>query len=100
MLKAKKVSKPIVVLSTAVLLAFGGIGMASFAFVYKKQPLLSEEENQVATLELGEPSKESETKGGYHLYSVKLSDESKFKKEEWVQILEQIENGEVILEEE
>ena len=96
MLKVKSVSKPIVVLSTAVLLAFG---IAGFAFIYKNHPLVSEE-NKVATLELGEPSKESETKGGYHLYSVKLSDESKFQKEDWVKILEQIENGEVILEEE
>ena len=98
MLEMQKVSKPIVVLSTAVLLAFGGIGIASFAFVYKNHPLVSEE-NRVATLELGEPAKE-DPNGHYHLYSVKLSDESKFRKEDWEKILVQIENGEVVLEEE
>ncbi|MEO4052520.1 hypothetical protein [Solibacillus sp. CAU 1738] len=98
MFKVKKVSKPIVVLSTAVLLAFGGIGIASFTFVYKNHTLVSEE-NKVATLELGELAKE-DTNGSYHLYSVKLSDETKFRKEDWVKILEQIENGEVVLEEE
>lgn len=99
MLKVKKVSKPIVVLSTAVLLAFGGIGIVSSAFAYKNLPPVSEE-NFVATIELGEPAKKSEIEGGYHLYSVKLSDEFRFQKEDWAKILKQIENGEVILEEE
>jgi len=99
MLEVKKVSKPIVVFSTAVLLAFGGIGIVSSALAYKNLPPVSEE-NYVATIELGEPAKESETEGGYHLYSVKLSDEFRFQKEDWAKILKQIENGEVILEEE
>lgn len=97
MLKVKKKNKPIVVLSTLVLLTFGVVGVASSAFAYKNQPLVTEE-NMVATIELDEPAKESETKGEYHLYSVKLSDESKFKKDEWAKILKQIENGEVVLE--
>lgn len=97
MLKVKKKNKPIVVLSTLVLLTFGVVGVASSAFAYKNQPLVTEE-NMVATIELDEPATESETKGEYHLYSVKLSDESKFKKDEWAKILKQIENGEVVLE--
>lgn len=99
MLKVKKVSKPSVVLSTALLLAFGSIGVGSSAFAYKNFPSVSEK-NDVATLYLGEPAKEEINEGVYSLYSVKLSDESKFRKEDWVKILEQIENGEVILEEE
>ena len=99
MLLLKKVSKPIVLLSTAALLCLGGIGIANLAVFYQNPPLVTEE-IMVATLELGEPAKESSTSGVYELYSVKLSDESRFKEEEWVKILKQIEKGEVILEEE
>ncbi|MFJ3388947.1 M56 family metallopeptidase [Lysinibacillus sp. NPDC086135] len=98
MLKVKKVSKPIVVLSTVILITFCVVGVVSSAFVNKSQPFVTEK-SETTILEFGEPSKESPTKGEYSLYSVKLSDESKFRKEEWVKILEQIENGEVILEE-
>lgn len=98
MLKVKKGSKPIVVLSTVILIAFCVAGVVSSAFVYKSQPLVTEK-SETTILEFGEPSNESPTKGEYSLYSVKLSDESKFRKEEWVKILQQIENGEVILEE-
>lgn len=43
-----------------------------------------------------------ETEGGgyYELISVKMSDESKFSREEWNKILKQIEKGEVILQDE
>lgn len=97
MLKVKKVTKPIVVLSTTLLLVFAGIGIASSAFAYKNQ--LLETERNDATFESDELAEE-DPNGYYELYSVKLSDESKFRKEDWAKILKQIENGEVLLEKE
>lgn len=95
MLKVKKVSKPIVVLSAVMLLALGSISIVSSAFAHKNFPSFSEK----TTLHLGEQPTEN-SNGQYSLYSVKLSDESKFRKGDWAEILKQIESGEVILEKE
>lgn len=45
-----------------------------------------------------EAEKEMADGGSYELISVKMSDESKFSKEEWKKVLKQIETGEIILE--
>lgn len=44
--------------------------------------------------------KEEAEGGFYELNSVKMSDESKFSEEEWEEILEKIEEGEITLEDE
>ncbi|WP_368654167.1 hypothetical protein AB4Y30_03785 [Ornithinibacillus sp. 4-3] len=53
---------------------------------------------------LASPNEEAATEeaegGHYELISVKMSDKPKFSKEEWREILKQIQNGEVILEKE
>lgn len=101
MLKVKKMSKSIKVLSSVALLTLGGIGLFGSVLTKENTPHVSvDEDNRVATYD-SKDQKAEEAEGGYHeLNSVKMSDESKFPKEEWKKILEQIEKGEVILEDE
>lgn len=60
--------------------------------------LLDREANLVPPSE--DAKMETAGSGYYELISVKMSDESKFSREEWNKILKQIEKGEVILEDE
>lgn len=103
MLKVKKMSKTVIALSSVVLLALGSIGVAGSVLAKEKAPSVSEvnyEENRVATYDPKNQKAEEAEGGFYELISVKMSDESKFPKEEWKKVLKQIEKGEVILEDE
>ncbi len=103
MLKVKKMSKTVIALSSVALLALGSIGVAGSVLAKEKAPSVSEvshEDNRIATYD-PKDQKAEETEGGfYELISVKMSDEPKFPKDRWQEILKQIEKGEVILEDE
>lgn len=104
MLEVKKVSKSIVALSAAILFTIGGVMMASADVAHANISTISEElfpkvDNDKTEDVLGDEAQEE--KGGYYeITSVKKSDESKFSKEDWEEILKQVENNEIILEEE
>lgn len=59
-----------------------------------------QEENDNTTLDNSSDKAEEAEGGFYELNSVKMSDESKFSEEEWEEILEKIEEGEITLEDE
>ncbi|MEY9971399.1 bla regulator protein BlaR1 [Lysinibacillus sp. RC46] len=103
MLKVKKMSKPVIALSTVALLALASIGVGGATLAQKNTPSISgeiiQEENKVATLVSSNGEKEESKRGFSELISVKMSDESKFTKDEWQKVLKQIEKGEVHLEE-
>lgn len=101
--KVKKCGKPIVVLSFVVLLALGSVGIASAAFTHENRPIVAKEieqtDHHLTTLDLSNISTAHETEGDVTIISVKRSDEAKFSKEDWEEILKQVENNEVIFEE-
>src|SRR5690625_435168 len=103
-LKVKKGGKPVVILSLAVLLALGSVGIVSATFAHENAPLVSEgidqTDNESTTLEILDVSDDMEVEDDLGLISVKRSDESKFPKEEWEKILKQVENNEIIFEDE
>ena len=100
-LKVKKGSKPVVVLSIVVLLVLGSIGTMSSALTHENTPIVSnaivENNNDLTILEPSEVKLDEEIENRNELNSIKKSDESKFSKEEWEEILKQVENNEVIL---
>lgn len=100
-LKVKKGSKSVVVLSIVVLLVLGSIGTMSSALTHENTPIVSnaivENNNDLTILEPSEVKLDEEIENRNELNSIKKSDESKFSKEEWEEILKQVENNEVIL---
>ncbi|GAB2562119.1 M56 family metallopeptidase [Gracilibacillus alcaliphilus] len=102
-LKVKKGNKRVFVLSVTVLLTLGCIGVASSAFTHENTSIVSDRndlnDNEKATLEFDDESTE-EVGGDFEIISVKKSDESFYSKEDWQEILKQIENNEIILEDE
>lgn len=102
MLNVKRLKKRTMIISVMTMIVVGIIGISTA--VYTNAGVVSEkdilEQNDKT---LAEPSSDEaqEAEGGnYELVSVKLSDEPKFSKEDWEEILKQIENNEVILEKE
>ncbi|MFJ7732567.1 M56 family metallopeptidase [Lysinibacillus sp. NPDC097231] len=99
-LKVKKVSKSSIVIAITLFLVFGSVGIVSSVFAHKNIPSVPEKGNEVIPLEQVDHDKKEVEKSSSEIISVKLSDESRFSKEEWAKILKQIENNEVILEKE
>lgn len=102
MLNVKKLKKRTMIIYVMTMIVVGIIGTSTA--VYTNAGVVSETsilEKNDKTLEEHSSNEPQEAEGGYYeLVSVKLSDESKFSKEDWEQILKQIENNEVILEKE
>ena len=97
MLTDKKVSRPIGMLSVIILFIFSGVSIVSSEYTHNN---ISPIEEEVLTLTEESFDTSIEEEGHSELMSVKLSDESKFSKEEWKKILKKIERNEIILEEE
>lgn len=97
MLTDKKVSRPIGMLSIVILFIFSGVSIVSSEYTHNN---ISPIEEEVLTLTEESFDTSIEEEGHSELISVKLSDESKFSKEEWKIILKKIERNEIILEEE
>lgn len=96
MLTDKKVSRPIGMLSIVILFIFSGVSIVSSEYTHNNISPIKEE---VLTLTEESFDTSIEEEGHSELMSVKLSDESKFSKEEWKKILKKIERNEIILEE-
>lgn len=97
MLTDKKVSRPIGMSSIVILFIFSGVSIVSSEYTHNN---ISPIEEEVLTLTEESFDTSIEEEGHSELISVKLSDESKFSKEEWKIILKKIERNEIILEEE
>lgn len=97
MLHAKKVKKYVLSLIALAILAVGGVGITASAMAEKPAPTVIDETKEAK----GSQAKE-ETSGGSsgELISVKPSDETKFRPEEWQRILSQIEKGVISWEDE
>lgn len=83
------------------MLVLGSIGTMSSALTHENTPIVSnaivENNNDLTILEPSEVKLDEEIENRNELNSIKKSDESKFSKEEWEEILKQVENNEVIL---
>ncbi|MBR7795126.1 M56 family metallopeptidase [Virgibacillus sp. AGTR] len=97
-LEAKKVSKSIVFLSFIIFIAIGSGSVVSANLIHKNINRVSE----VVLFKAGidKSTEEQEEGSNYEINSVKKSDESKFSREDWEEILKQVENGEIVLEDE
>ena len=96
-LNVKKLKKRTIIISIMSMIVVGMIGTSTAIYVNAG---VVPEENDKTSLELSSNEPQEAEGGYYELVSVKLSDESKFPKDDWEEILKQIENNEVILEEE
>lgn len=101
-LEVKKGSKLIIVLSVTVLLMLGSVGIVSSTLTHAKTPIVSKKINnsELTELELSDVKFKEEMENDHELISIKRSDESKFSEKEWIKILKQVENNEVIFEDE
>lgn len=103
MLSIKEIKKRILILAIIALATIGGFGLTTSALA-KSNPdeidLVEDKETKEAQEETKLNYKAESKNGSSELISVKKSDENKFSPKEWEKVLQQIEAGEVFLEDE
>ncbi|MBS4192885.1 M56 family metallopeptidase [Bacillus sp. FJAT-49705] len=97
MLNVKKVKKHTMMLTVLMMMTIGGIGITASAMAEEYIPTVVDETKEVS---FESKAKEEASGGSYELNSVKRSDETRFRPEEWKRILSQIEKGVISWEDE